>query len=49
MNCAICSGKHTVQEVYDMADMDIDDGLCRKHLQQQYNRRRKRIERKEKS
>jgi len=33
--CPICSGKLTVDEVYDSSSKEIDDLLCHRHLKEQ--------------
>jgi len=41
--CPICSGKLTVDEVYDSSSKEIDDLLCHRHLKEQLVMLRTRI------
>ena len=36
-NCIICNGSMALKEVVEAADPELDDTLCRKHLQEVYN------------
>jgi len=36
-DCVICTGSMTLEEVVDASDKEIDDNLCRRHLQDVYD------------